>query len=367
VSQSTDALVLSGGGVYAAYEVGVIRALAEGCSPVTEGSPFDPAIITGTSSGAFNASYLAAFGDKDFASCARDLEHLWLNTLTSDCGNRVYRYRAFPTACGLSADGFRRTAARFATDTVFIGTNIARNVAASLQGDDSMPGKIMQVFDLTTVFDFGPFDKLVSETIAVEKIPFSQRTLRVIVTNWDVGEAQEFGNEDFAEDGSFRIITASAAIPGLLPPVYVNGIAYVDGGILMNTPLSPAIHAGARTMHVIYMDPDLSTMSTARFSNTLSAVDRLNLIRTAAIANADIEAAARLNHSLAEQGADRDSVASEFRPLTIHRYRMRQDLGGTLGSLRFERDFVRALLQLGYEHALEHDCELEECILPASS
>jgi predicted acylesterase/phospholipase RssA len=253
-----------------------------------------------------------------------------------------------------------------ATDTVFIGTSVARNVAASLQGDDSIPEKLMQVFDLTTVFDFGPFDKLVSETIAAEKISVSQRVLRVIVTNWDIGEAQEFGNQDFAQDGSFRIITASAAIPGLLPPVYVNGIPYVDGGVLMNTPLSPAIHAGARTMHVIYMDPDLSTMSTARFSNTLSAIDRLNLIRSAAIANADIEAAERINRSLAEQSADRNSVVSEFRPLTIHRYRLRQDLGGTLGSLRFERNFVRALLQLGYEHAVEHDCELEKCVLPAS-
>jgi predicted acylesterase/phospholipase RssA len=351
--------------VYAAYEVGVIRALADGCSPVTEGSPFDPAIITGTSSGAFNASYLAAFGDQDFASCARDLEYVWLNTLTSDCGNRVFRYRAFPTSCALQAEGFRRTAARLAADTVFIGTSVARNVAASLQGDDSVPEKLMQVFDLSTVFDFGPFDKLVSETIAAEKIPVSQRVLRVIVTNWDIGEAQEFGNQDFAQDGSFRIITASAAIPGLLPPVYVNGIPYVDGGVLMNTPLSPAIHAGARTMHVIYMDPDLSTMSTARFSNTLSAIDRLNLIRSAAIANADIEAAERINRSLAEHSADRNPVVSEFRPLTIHRYRLRQDLGGTLGSLRFERNFVRALLQLGYEHAVEHDCELEKCVLPA--
>ena len=367
MSQPNAALVLSGGGVYAAYEVGVIRALADGCSPVTKGLPFDPAIITGTSSGAFNASYLTAFGDKDFAGSARDLEYLWVNTLTSTCGNRVYRYRAFPTLCELGTDGFRRTAARLATDTVFIGTSFARSVASSLQGDDSIPERIMQVFDLTTVFDFGPFDELVSQTIAVEKIPLSQRVLRVIVTNWDIGEAQEFGNKDFAEEGSFRIITASAAIPGLLPPVYVNGTPYVDGGVLMNTPLSPAIHAGARTIHVIYMDPDLSTMSTARFSNTLSAVDRLNLIRTAAIANADIDAAARINRSLAEQSAGRDSVASEFRPLTIHRYRLRQDLGGTLGSLRFERDFVRALQQLGYEHAIEHDCELEECVLPTNS
>jgi len=44
---------------------------------------------------------------------------------------------------------------------------------------------------------------------------------------------------------------ASAAIPVIFPTVLVNGIAYTDGGLRLNTPLSPAIHMGAESILVI--------------------------------------------------------------------------------------------------------------------
>jgi NTE family protein len=44
---------------------------------------------------------------------------------------------------------------------------------------------------------------------------------------------------------------ASAAIPIIFPTVLINGIAYTDGGLRLNTPLSPAIHLGADAILVI--------------------------------------------------------------------------------------------------------------------
>jgi len=54
-----SALVLSGGGAYGAYEVGVIKALFEGRSPSTTGTALDPDIFAGASVGGFNAAVLA--------------------------------------------------------------------------------------------------------------------------------------------------------------------------------------------------------------------------------------------------------------------------------------------------------------------
>ena len=35
----------------------------------------------------------------------------------------------------------------------------------------------------------------------------------------------------------------------------IDGDSFVDGGLVMNTPLLPALRAGAETIHVIYLDP----------------------------------------------------------------------------------------------------------------
>jgi NTE family protein len=44
---------------------------------------------------------------------------------------------------------------------------------------------------------------------------------------------------------------ASAAIPLLFPPVAIDGIPYVDGGLRQNTPLSPALRLGSTRILVV--------------------------------------------------------------------------------------------------------------------
>ena len=50
-SPQKTALVLSGGGVDAVYEVGVMQALSMGACPSTDFTPIDADIVTGTSAG----------------------------------------------------------------------------------------------------------------------------------------------------------------------------------------------------------------------------------------------------------------------------------------------------------------------------
>ncbi|MCX8521007.1 MAG: patatin-like phospholipase family protein, partial [Rhodoferax sp.] len=72
-------LMLSGGGARAAYQVGVLEAIADlrkECGATAQGNPFP--IITGTSAGAINAAALAC-GSDDFDATVRRMAHTWRN------------------------------------------------------------------------------------------------------------------------------------------------------------------------------------------------------------------------------------------------------------------------------------------------
>jgi NTE family protein len=46
-------------------------------------------------------------------------------------------------------------------------------------------------------------------------------------------------------------LLASAAMPGIFPPVEIDGRLYTDGGVSNNVPVQPAIDMGAKTIYVM--------------------------------------------------------------------------------------------------------------------
>ena len=68
-------LVLPGGGARAAYQVGVLRALAD-LLPARSVNPFP--VVTGTSAGAVNATAIAVHADR-FRVAVGNLERVWRN------------------------------------------------------------------------------------------------------------------------------------------------------------------------------------------------------------------------------------------------------------------------------------------------
>ena len=46
-------------------------------------------------------------------------------------------------------------------------------------------------------------------------------------------------------------VLASCAVPGLLPPVEVDGETYLDGGLVHSIPIGRAVALGARTLYVL--------------------------------------------------------------------------------------------------------------------
>src|SRR5437660_10740278 len=88
------AVILSGGGAYGAYEIGVMRALFNGLSPVTSYQPLNPDIFTGTSAGAFNAGLILSADAPNLAAAAEYAAYVYLNDIGSSdqtCCNGVLR------------------------------------------------------------------------------------------------------------------------------------------------------------------------------------------------------------------------------------------------------------------------------------
>ena len=93
----SDGLVLSGGGATGAYEVGVLKALLTGRSPVTGHKPLELGSIAATSIGTFNASVLLSnYDGQAWDGAVAALESTWVDkvsALGAISPNGVYRYR----------------------------------------------------------------------------------------------------------------------------------------------------------------------------------------------------------------------------------------------------------------------------------
>lgn len=98
------------------------------------------------------------------------------------------------------------------------------------------------------------FDRLNSNESAVH--------LRVTAMEVETGRLCVFGNSPDLypsrmnqEQIGLDHIIASCSIPIVYPATELNGVLYWDGGTVANTPLSPAIDAGAEEIVVVLMTP----------------------------------------------------------------------------------------------------------------
>jgi len=157
----------------------------------------------------------------------------------------------------------------------------------------------------------------------------------------------------------------------------------------MNTPVLPAIRAGATVIHVIYLDPDPSQIPIDRLQDTLDTFDRFITVQWAYKTNSDIETVRRINLALEIMGQPfgvatrsepqqsdffqvlsllRDRIQQAgppYRTIEVHRYHPRDELGGPLGMLNFQGDTIKFLIDRGFNDAVQHDCLASGCILPA--
>lgn len=391
MSAPVPGLVLSGGGAFAAYEVGVLRALTEGRSAATGHRPLDPRVVTGTSAGAYNAALLTARAGRPPAEMVAEVERVWRERVTGGpCGNGVYRWRGSPLnflELGCLVENPFRFFWERVEDVSFLFDLSARWAVNFLgrPGGKDQEQRMLEVINLSDFISTHPFPRLIDDTVDFEALGRAGVAVRCIATDWNTGELRVFGNEDMSPSRGPLVVMASSSIPGLFSPVAIPPSWFVDGGVLMNTPLAPAIHAGADELHVIFLDPEIRQIPVRDRETTLGTFQRTLAIAMAGIMRRDVEAAQRINrgldlyrryregelpedagelHQVIEQVASRLRSDRAYRMLTIHCYRPRELLGGPLGILRFERGFIEELIQRGYRDALHHDCLEAGCVLP---
>lgn len=234
------ALVLSGGGSRGAYEAGVLSWMFENIYPKL-GERFEFDIISGTSVGAIHAAYVAASAGLDPVERARALVDTWKTMRFDNVLQLTWRDFVGIPLRGL---GFGRVRTRGGEDRA-----------------ESKGGLV----------DIAPLEALVRERIPWKRLRSNLEAgtpsvLATAVTEVNSGVVRIFldgpGSDttpwlyDPHVDAVETKITdlhvrASAAIPFLFPSVRINRRYYVDGGLRLNTPLSPAIRLGANKVLVI--------------------------------------------------------------------------------------------------------------------
>ena len=235
------ALVLSGGGARGAYEAGVLSYLFERVYPkLPRGFEFD--IVSGTSVGAIHAAFVAASSDLEPAERAKALVDTWASMEL----DHVMR---------LSTGEFLGVPLRA------LGMGRARPRRGGSGTTDVIGGLV----------DISPLERLVEERIPWKGLRRNlaagcPRLLCVSCTDIHTGlvtvfvdgeevDTSPWDDDSYAQAIQARIdarhVRASAAIPFLFPAVRIGNSYYLDGGLRVNTPLSPALRLGADKVLVV--------------------------------------------------------------------------------------------------------------------
>ena len=370
-TEEKQALVLSGGGARAAYQVGALSYIAR------EIPDYRPQILTGASAGAINAVYLASHRGL-WRDAAEGLARLWLNLDTP----KVYR-----------------------TDVRSISRRVLHWGLRLLSG-----GRLGRA-NLRGMVDNAPLRRYLGAALPLDgqRILGIQdniddgllESLAIITTNYGTGRSRAWvesshdrlwtGSQLRAVQADMTLdhVMASAALPLFFQAVKLGEAWHGDGGIRLTAPLSPALHLGATRIlavspratpvNVMPESLRLSYPSPAQIAGTLLNSVFLDLL------DYDAVQMNRINRILDKVPA---SERGEFRKVDVMVLRPRDDLGklareyerelpgsfryferglddrsedssDTLSMVMFEPEYLGLLLRLGEEDARARHDEIE--------
>ncbi len=243
IDNSNTGLILTGGGARAAYQVGVLKAIAD--ILLEEGwqkkdNPFG--IICGTSAGAINATALACRCD-NFQEAISSILHVWENFEAA----QVYRADSL---------GVIRSGARWLSLMSFgwLLNKWRKSPPTSLLDNSPLAGL------LTRMLDMDRLDQALANG--------SLRALAVTASSYTAGQhltfyqtladiepwvrSQRLAQRDFI---GVQHLLASSAIPFIFPAIPLNWggrLEYCgDGSMRQLAPISPAIHLGAKKVLIV--------------------------------------------------------------------------------------------------------------------
>lgn len=366
-------LILTGGGARAAYQVGVLKALAE-FTPYRARLPFS--VVCGTSAGALNAVTLAV-NARHFRKGVRYLLNIWNNARVTD----IYR-----------------------ADVLGVLDNSGRwllGLLLSMFGSNRL--------NRVSLLDNSPLRTFLEHILPCELI---QRqlddgvlyALGITASGYGSGQSVTFyqgapGIEPWKRARRVGLPTridiqhllASAAIPFVFPAVHVNREFFGDGSMRQVAPISSALHLGAERVLVVGVGPRTADETEKRVkiehypSLAEIAGHALDSIFLDGL-EVDLERLYRINHtvsampeSLRTQINLRPIEALVIRPsqplekiaeryvghlpwtirVLLRLLGVRRGNGANLVSyLLFEKDYCRALIELGYQDTLQRREEI---------
>lgn len=365
-----SALVLSGGGARAAYQVGVLKAIAD-IMPEGTRNPFG--IISGTSAGAINATGLAANAD-NFRNAVYAIEHVWKNFRP----HQVYR-----------------------TDPVGVFSCAGRWLASMVLAFRNRP---------VSLLDNSPLAELLTDLIRFNNLrevidAGYLRALSITASGYGSGHSVAFfqGSPDISAWKRFQRIglrvdlklehlMASAAIPVVFPAVRINREYFGDGAMRQLAPISPALHLGARKVLVVGVSGNRSAPQVRKPSDEYPSLARISghLLNSVFLDSLeyDIERLQRINKTLELiPPSVREKAGSNLRPVGslvisptqsldqiaakylhvlpatirvfLHAIGATRTSGSSILSyLLFDRRFCSELIALGYHDAMEKADEI---------
>lgn len=363
--RENNALVLTGGGARAAYQVGVLQAIRE-ILPDPRKNPFP--ILCGTSAGAINAATLAVWA-RDFGTGVDHLHATWANFHAGQV------YRADPL--GIASSGLHWFGA-------LMGGWFVRSSPRSL-------------------LDNTPLRELLSHSLNFNRIQEAidsgdLHSISITCSGYSTGHSVAFfqGRQDLEpwkrtqRFGAHAKITvdhllASSAIPFVFPAVHINREHFGDGSMRQLAPISPAVHLGAERVMVIgagRMNADANRQRQESYPSLAQVAGHaLASIFLDSLAG-DLERLERVNNTIKlipeevrkEQGfalrpveslliapSERlDVLAAKYahelpwavRALLRGIGAMNRRGGALTSYLLFERGFTQALIELGYNDSM---------------
>lgn len=366
------ALILAGGGARAAYQVGVLKAIAESL-PRRAHSPFQ--IVCGTSAGAMNAVTLAV-NARSFRKGVKYLLGIWHNAQVSD----IYRSDVL---------GVARNSGRWLIGLILSVLGINRMNRVSL-------------------LDNSPLELFLEETLPCERIQENidagmLHALSITASGYGSGYSVTFyqGKESIQPWKRTRRqgvptklgtehLMASAAIPFIFPAVHIHREYFGDGSVRQIAPISSALHLGADKVMLMgswHADDDESRRSKMDSYPTLAQIagHALDSIFLDSI-EVDIERLQRINETVKlippdlrpnadirhidflvvtpsqplEKIAERHLAQLPWTiRLLLRSVGVMRGSGANLASyLLFDRHYCRALIEMGYQDALKRREEI---------